>query len=588
MKGPGSRLEKILFLLKKRGNLTTKELSIIFKVSEVTIRNDLNELSRQGLVIRNYGGVTIAEAAKEKPILTKPLTVQPTIADRIGKAAANLVHDGDVIFLDSSPVSKALAEYIIGKESITIFTNSIPLSERMASFGNSNVYLTGGRVNYENRSVIGDYLGALLEHHHLAKAFIGCWGITEKYGLTDASKDEADVKRVFIQKARQVIGLVESSRWGIVSLSSFASIQDLDIVVTDDSTDGQMADSFMKEGVDVVNSPFAMEKPPFLNTPYQYYETMCADAEAEKFYANQPGRKKKIAFANGLASEPFCIDVAESFYKHARLAGFSPEDIFVFDNGYDEEKALKNAESVIALKPDVFVEFQLNAKMNNIIAAKMDFHRIPVLALEIQVPSAPFVGVNNWQAGTIAGDFAADLIRKKFGSIDAIDKIILIQISIGSEINFFRTEGFAASLTTVFGEEIEEKIIREDCSSNTAEAAMESMSNALEKCADCDRLAITTINHEAMSGVIKALKSTGKWEPGRHVLVSHSCDVIGREQIEEGSVDGSVGYFPEHYGSYIMPAACALMSQKAVPPYIYVDTHIITRDNLRLYYPKKE
>ncbi|TFG61193.1 MAG: DeoR family transcriptional regulator [Spirochaetales bacterium] len=587
MKLPDNRLEKILFLLKKRGSLSTKEFSRIFHVSEVTIRNDLNELSRQGLVIRSYGGATIAEATSVKRLSIKSAFAGSSSAELIGEEAAKLVNDGDVIFLDSTPCAKALAEHLGEREHLTVFTNSIPLASRLTALGQLTVYLTGGKVNNETAVVSGGNLDGFLDKHHITKAFVSCWGMTEEQGLTDARVEEAEVKKTFISKARQVIGMVESSRWGVVSLVSFAAIKDLDIIVTDDGADDAMLEGITRANVRIQKTVQAVKINAFHNSPYEYYDTLRTDAEGEKTYTGQPGRGKKIAFANGLASEPFCIDVERSFYRNAKLAGFSPENIYVFDNEYDERKALINAEAVIKLKPDIFVEFQLSAKMNNIIAAKMDMNHIPILALETPIPAAPFVGVNNWQAGIMAGDFAADEIRKKMGGISAIDKIILIQLSIGSEINLFRTEGFAASLAAAFGEEVEEKVIREDCLSNTAEAARESMARALSKCGECGHLTVTTINHEAMSGVISALKRAGMWAPGRHILVSHSCDEIGRAQIEEDSIDGSIGYFPERYGRYILPAACALLSNKAVPPYTYVDTRIITKETLHAFYPDR-
>lgn len=564
--------------------MSTKELSKIFNVSEVTIRNDLNELSRQGLVIRNYGGAIITGGVVEKRAAVHP-TLSSSVSERIAEKAARLVNDGDVIFLDSSPLSRAMAEHLSEREHLTVFTNSIPLSERLADFEHITIYLIGGKVNNETRSTAGDSLDGFLAYHHISKAFLGCWGITEEQGLTDDSAEEAAVKKIFVKEAKEVIGLIESSRWGLVSLSSFASIRELHVVVTDAGPGDLLVKLLHNAGVRVMRIDREEGRQFSVQSPYGYFETLRADGDAEKYYTDLPGRGKKIAFANGMASEPFCADIERSFLHHAELAGFAPEDIYIFDNAYDETKALENAEAVIVLKPDVFVEFQLSAKVNNIIAAKMEFHCIPMVALEIPIPSAPFVGVNNWQAGTMAGDFAAEIIRTKFGGIEAIDQIVLIQFSIGSEINLFRTEAFAASLCAAFGEEVEEKIIREDCVSNTAEAACESMTRVLKKTDGKGKLAITTINHETMSGVIHALKQAGRWEPGMHVLVSQGCDAIGRAQIEEGSVDGSIGYFPEHYGRYILPAACALIQNKAIPPYIYVETKVISRDSLRVYYP---
>lgn len=580
----------MLFLLRRRGRMSTKELSNIFKVSEVSIRNDLNELARQGLIVRTYGGAAIAGAGIAvggSGYAVDMISRNDSTLEKLGELAANLVRNGDVVYVDSGVATASLVESLKTKRDCTVLTNSLFIAQKLGPMSQLAVYLVGGRINAESMSIIAEaqiieyWIG---KHHNIAISLMGAMGATPQTGYTDSRPDDLELKKAVLKHAGQKVLVMDSSRWGGVSLCTFAGFSDIDLVITDDPP-RDMLEYLSSQDTQVIQLRKGARRRKTASSPYARYSELREQAMLARPYEGQPGAKKKIAFANGMGVEPFCADLEQSFREHARLAGFSEDDIHIFDNRYDFDTALANCDQVLELKPDIFVQFQVHSKANNIIASKLEQLGIPILALETPVPSATFIGTNNWQAGIMAGEFACGLVEKKMGGIDNLDLVVPIQMATDAEINLFRIEGFVAALLDRFGGKVEGKIVRETASANTQQGARVAMDRILTKYPAARNLAIATVNNECMEGVIDSLKQFGRFDCSRLILVSHGCDDIGRLQLKRGDVDGSVAYFPEKYGEYIIPAACAILEAQPLPPYIYVDVKLLTAANLRDYYP---
>lgn len=571
------RFQKILFVLKKRGTVSVNELSSMFGVSKVTVRGDLGELERQGLVIRKYGGAALVPETPAATSDSGQAKLQrnmgagvPGLESRaIARAAAQLVREGDVVFLDGSAESRLLAVLVAKMRNVVILTTSLAIAYKLSRSCDLPVYLSGGKVDPAGMTVSGASGNTVFSDFFITRAFFGAGGAASGTGFTDPSPEEAAVKRIVAQKAGEAIVLLLSSRWGSHSLAPFAALASVDVVVTDVDASAGMTETLRREGVRVLKSDRGGEDPDVYRT-FAQYRSCARDAIP---YAFSPGKGKRIAFANGNRSEPFCASVERSFLAQTALAGFSAEDILVLDNAYDPEDAVKNARSVIEWKADVFVDFNTDSRSNHLVGDLCRKSGLPVLSLEGQIPSAPFAGANNWRAGTLAGDFAAARICAKFGGFGNVDGVILLQLSTGGEAILLRTEGFAASLEAAFGEDAETKVIRLE-GGNEYGSANSAMLSILGTLSSNGRYVLTSVNSESMQGALDALAGNGLWEAGRFVSVSHGCDELGTAQIQGGAVDGAVDYHPERYGAHIVPMACALMQGQPVPPYEYVDVAV--------------
>jgi ribose transport system substrate-binding protein len=319
---------------------------------------------------------------------------------------------------------------------------------------------------------------------------------------------------------------------------------------------------------------------------YERFEMYREYAEREEQYPGAPGAGKKLGFANIFATLPFCISVENDIIKQAKLAGFTQSNMIIMDNQYDSVIGLKNADIMLSRKPDFFIEFQADAKVNNIVAAKFTAANIPLLAIDVPVPGAPFMGVNNWKVALMGGRHMAKLIREDWGGWDEVDMVVLLQMPAGGDVTMLRSEGFAAALAEEFGPEVEDKIVRADGGMGQSEQAKAAMDDVLAAHPNAKRIALTSINEQTMAGAIASLQGAGRWDSDDIIIITLGVDELGQSQLREGLSDAGVAFFPERYGRYVVPAVCAILDGQAVPPWIYVENEIITQDNIDEYYPQ--
>ncbi|MEW5815213.1 MAG: sugar ABC transporter substrate-binding protein [Spirochaetota bacterium] len=320
---------------------------------------------------------------------------------------------------------------------------------------------------------------------------------------------------------------------------------------------------------------------------YVQFEKFREYAKKGEPYPGLPGKGKKLGFANIFGTLPFCISVEKDIIKQAKLAGFDEKDLIIMDNQYDSVIGLKNADIMLSKKPDFFIEFQADAKVNNIVTAKFTAAGIPLLAIDVPVPGAPFMGVNNWKVALMGGQYMAKLIKEQWGGWDKADMVVLLQMPAGGDVTMLRSEGFAAALAEEFGPDVEKKIVRADGGMGQSEQAKAAMDDVLAAHPKAKKIAVTSINEQTMAGAIAALQGAGRWNSDDIIIITLGVDELGQSQIRDGLSDAGIAFFPEHYGEYVVPAVCAILTGNAVPPWIYVENEVITKDNIEKWYPKK-
>ncbi len=318
---------------------------------------------------------------------------------------------------------------------------------------------------------------------------------------------------------------------------------------------------------------------------YALYEHYREYAQAGQSYPGNPGQDRKLGFAGIYGTQPFCIAVEQNIIRQARLAGFDENGLILLDNQYNPAVGLKNAEIMLSKQPDIFIEYQADIKVNSMIAAQFAEANIPIIAVDTPVPGAPFMGCNGWQAAMVGGEYMARLIESRWAGWAAIDHVILLQNPVGGEMTMLRSEGFATALAQKFGQEVEEKIVRTDGGMGGTEQAKIAMDGILASYPDARKFAITSLNEETMAGVIVSLQSAGRWNPDDIIIITLGVDNLGKLQIRKGLSDAGVTFFPEKYGEYLIPAACAILKGAPAPSHMYVENVLITKKNIDEFYP---
>jgi len=245
------RRQAIIEALEEAGQLSVSELSQRFGVSEVTIRGDLQALSEQGLIQRVRGGAIITTVL---PDLTYEVRMQLNAAQKakIGQKAASMVLDGDTIALDASTTAQAITPYLKNINELTVVTNGLKVAMSLLAHPGIHVILVGGSLRREGLSLVGPLDCGVIQDIHIRIGFFGARGFTIEEGLTDVNIDEVRTKREMVERCRQVVGVVDASKWGRIATATFARLEQIDTLITDAEAPAEMVSEVRQRGVEVI------------------------------------------------------------------------------------------------------------------------------------------------------------------------------------------------------------------------------------------------------------------------------------------------------------------------------------------------
>ncbi|GAA0497936.1 DeoR/GlpR family DNA-binding transcription regulator [Streptomyces stramineus] len=236
----------ILDEVRRHGGVRVNELTRKLNVSDMTVRRDLDVLARLGVVEKVHGGaVPVAEAMAHEPGFEAKSALEPTAKEEIARAAARMAAQGGAIALAGGTTVFALAQRLVDIPDLTVVTNSVRAADAfhcaqwntsaagpVARPGAATVVLTGG-VRTPSDTLVGPVADAAIRSLHFDVLFIGVHGISMEAGLSTPNLAEAETNRHFVRSARRVVVLADHTKWGTVGLSSFASLDEVDTLVTD-------------------------------------------------------------------------------------------------------------------------------------------------------------------------------------------------------------------------------------------------------------------------------------------------------------------------------------------------------------------
>lgn len=253
------RRRMIVEMVQESGSQSVTDLCSHFAVSEMTIRRDLRNLDREGLLRRVHGGAVGNLGRSYEP----PYAVRSTRNDErkaaIGRMAAELVVDGDSIALDVGTTTLEIAHALTGKRNLTIITASLPIANdvvaRLSLSSDVRLILTGGIVRSGELSMIGDIPARTYADFHVDKAFIAVGGISLEDGLTEYNLEDALVKKALIRNARRRIVVVDSSKFERTTFTSVAPLSMIDTIITDSGLRAETIKAIQALGIEVLIAP---------------------------------------------------------------------------------------------------------------------------------------------------------------------------------------------------------------------------------------------------------------------------------------------------------------------------------------------
>ncbi|MBN1416644.1 MAG: DeoR/GlpR transcriptional regulator [Bacteroidales bacterium] len=249
---PNQRREKILEMIKEDGHAKVLQLSKIFKVTEVTIRQDLEKLEADGFVEREHGGAHLKNVGiHAKNIL---LQNQENLAEKavIAQKAIEFVNNGDTIILDSGSTTTEIAKLISGFKNLTVITNSLNIALILGADPEVNLVVTGGEFKAPTLSLTGQKAADFFDNLHVDKLFLATAGITLKSGLTYPSISDICVKRAMIESANAVYLVADSTKIGKSSFASLGALSLIDYLITDSKINEEDALMLKKHDIKLV------------------------------------------------------------------------------------------------------------------------------------------------------------------------------------------------------------------------------------------------------------------------------------------------------------------------------------------------
>lgn len=243
------RRNLILEKLQDEKRVVVSELSELFKVSEETIRRDLDKLDKEGLASKSYGGAVLVEnnntdmpfnVRKKKNMQGKRI-----MAELISK----LIVDGDHIIVDPSTTAVSIVKAIRDKKRLTIVTNSIEVLVELADATGWDVISTGGTLRENYLALVGPRALEGINSFNADKVILSCKGIDMEKGITDANEMFSQVKKAMLHSAKQKILAVDSTKFEKVAFSQICEVADIDMVVTDIRPSEAWMEYFKDKGI---------------------------------------------------------------------------------------------------------------------------------------------------------------------------------------------------------------------------------------------------------------------------------------------------------------------------------------------------
>ena len=237
------RQREIIARLRGGRTLSVATLAADLEVSDETIRRELRALEEHGVVIREHGGARMSAPVLEGP-LHQRMEENADAKQRIARAAAELVQDGSIVFIDSGTTSCFIARHLVERRALTVITNSLRVASDLGGINNNRLFLAGGQLDYDYRAFSDHNAQAFVRGFTPHLAILSVGAISLERGLMDFHPGEAEMSRIAYATSKQVLLAADASKFDRYALIQTAALQDVHILVTDAALADDYAGAF--------------------------------------------------------------------------------------------------------------------------------------------------------------------------------------------------------------------------------------------------------------------------------------------------------------------------------------------------------
>lgn len=554
------RQQIILQLLQERGSVKVTELAEELDASRGTIRNDLTALEEQNELTRIRGGAIPINVKKATSLVNSRVQINADSKKKIAQWASELVVDGDVILLDASTTAYHMATHLEDRHNITVVTSHLETARLLNTDPSKNVILLGGYLRADGLAVNGEIGQETLKNLRINRAFISCVAFSIEAGLMEADIQEANLKQQIFLSSANVVALVDSSKFDRVGLTTFASVEQISHLVTDDGITSETIERLRQYNVSL---------------------TICGESSVQSLTPQQNKQKNhRIGFANLSEKLLFSIDVRRGLERAAKASDHL--DIVYVDNNLDGETAVNLADELIAQGVELVIEYQIDELAGNVIMNKFKQYGIPVIAVDIPMVGATYFGVDNFVAGEMAGVALGHWIQSRWGG--NVDHIVVVEEKRAGSLPGARIQGQLSGLERVIGQINAEQFTYID-SGNSTQTSYENILHILQQYASNSLTAFVCFTDDAAMGALLAARELGIEH--QVAIVGQGADRLIRQEIANpaSAIIGSTAFMPEKYGEKLIEIAAKILNGNPVPPAVYMEHHFVDSNNINAFYP---
>lgn len=245
------RQEEIIRCLKEKKAVRIGDLTKLFNVTRETVRRDLYDLEKLGVLRKVHGGAILNKTGEEPPYAQRSVS-RIKEKEAIARKAADLVDNGDTLYIDLGTSALLFSKELRSKQNITVITNSLSVAIEIAANPAAKVILSGGELRPGDLSLSGPISAKSIEDLFVDKSFIGAGGISLNHGITDYHLGESEVRRMMINRSKENFVLADFSKFNVTAFTKVCDLRSIDTIITDSSVLKDEVQQYQDYGVEII------------------------------------------------------------------------------------------------------------------------------------------------------------------------------------------------------------------------------------------------------------------------------------------------------------------------------------------------
>ncbi len=246
------RYQKIMEILERDKKVSVQKLVNTLYVSPATVRRDLCDMAKKGLLKRTYGGAILYASSSQESALTLRENVNRAEKIAICARCLDFIGNNVSLFLDGSSTVTYLVDFLNERKYLTVVTSGLTCASLLTQKTTFATYIPGGLIKPHSNSLQGETASQGLERFHVDFFIFSCAGLSAEGGITEPNIEQAEIKKTMAKNARIKILLVDSSKFGKTFFAESVSLENVDIVITDKKMPEEIRKPLVEMGIQVI------------------------------------------------------------------------------------------------------------------------------------------------------------------------------------------------------------------------------------------------------------------------------------------------------------------------------------------------